>query len=165
MKNALLLALVSLTSLNAFGAPMKANLTRLDLDPNAFGSAPYRGGSIRIDGSEATLTLVPDHRCAPGRVCTQMIREPYQVQLPIISREMGRCRTFIFTAEIDRRPVDGAFQRLVIVDHSGNTCQTIPENEMVEITYETSFYPRTGAGEVRSYSEMTAEAFVSAMHY
>lgn len=166
MKTALVVALVSLASVNAFAAPKSARIVRMNVDPNAFSARHFVDGSITIDlvRREATLHLLPEQmRCPKGRACAQMIFAPIEVRLDIVSKKTGRCEV-TYVAESDRRMVDGLRQRLTIVDNAAMNCARIPEQRVaaVEVIYETAGRTRTGA--IKTYSTFGAKPFVSALY-
>jgi hypothetical protein len=162
MKNALLIALVSLTSVAAFGAPKSARLTHLDLDPHAFGNLSFTSGNVIVDTTarSATLTLYRATDCPAGRACSRVAYPPTVIELPLVSSRKDQCRALVYTAEVDRRRVDGSLQVLTITDHTTSECRTMPLFSPVTITYETDGFDR--AGHVTSYSRFDADPFVSA---
>lgn len=166
MKNALVLALVSLASVNAFAAPKSARIVHMNIDRDAFGGRRFVGGSVSVDlvRREANLHLLPAQiKCPKGRVCPAMIFAPVDISLPLVSKKTGRCEV-TYVAETDRRMVDGLRQRLTIVDNASANCMRIPEQrvEAVEVIYQTAGQTRTGA--IKTYSTFGAEPFVSAMY-
>jgi hypothetical protein len=164
MKNAIVLALVSLASANAFAAPKTARITSMNLDPNVLVGLKFDGGSLTIDnqGRDATLSLYHKQVCPAGRFCTQMIMAPMEVSLEIVSRKTNTCNAVVYTAMSDKRMVDGIRQVLTITDNVKNTCRYVQAIAPVEITYETAGQTRTGS--MKTFSSFTAEAFVSAQN-
>ncbi|MCX6119073.1 MAG: hypothetical protein NT027_16170 [Proteobacteria bacterium] len=69
----------------------------------------------------------------------------------MLSDKSDKCNVRRIVAETDARPVDGALTRLVIVDHSGDTCGGRPEF-MLEVTLETSIVSRSTLGASETHS-------------
>jgi hypothetical protein len=164
MKNAIVIALVSLASVNAFAAPKSARITSMNLDPYAFNHVAYNHGSITVDGHsrDATLSLYRTIRCAPGALCAQMIAAPLTITLEIVSRKTNTCGAVVYSAVSDNRMVDGLRQVLTITDNATNDCKTMRAISPVEVTYETMGMTRKG--NLHTVSTFMAEAFVSAQN-
>jgi len=164
MKNALILALVSLASVNAFAAPVSAPLTKINVDPRAFGTARFGAGSmisVDVAAREATLTLAYVRVCVPGTICSKIIRAPLQMTLPLVSRKTDQCNAVVYTAVSDQRRTTGILSTLVIRDNSTSHCTSTTGEVIAPLEIEYITEGSTASGNANSTSTFTADSLRS----
>jgi hypothetical protein len=141
-----LIAAMATSASSAFATSMipsqKATLVRIQLDPHFQGANLYTTGTIQLDyvKSQVTLTLI-GNTCPRNARC---IAGPftYDVTLPLVKRDFNRqCNIVTYVAQKDSRMVDGAFEKIEIVDNSRVTCaggpiQALPDT-MIRYTIIT----------------------------
>jgi hypothetical protein len=89
------------------------------------------------DGKEAFLNLYFKLNCPPNRACPRYLPMPRLVKLKITQRTTDTCGSRVIRAVIDRRPVDGNYEELVIVDNQDNRCPHFARLAATEVTYRT----------------------------
>jgi hypothetical protein len=117
-------------------------------------------GSIYVteDRTDRTLSLTVERRfyCPPGRFCAMVMPAPITIELPIIAEEHDGCGTRVITAFVDRRPVDGDFEQIVLKDHTSDRCMYLRAVPATEVLYETE---SSGMGPmVKTQSSFAGEA-------
>ena len=136
-----------------------AQLTRWQLDKRLSKTLGLlTGGHLELNQTDKTATLVMDRQsnCPPEALCIALIPAPFTIKLSIVEEYSDDCNSHYVIAEEDRRLVDGALERLTIVDNTKNTCaQVIPLPETA-VTYETEL----GRLPVHTNSYFTANQLV-----
>ena len=147
---------------------VKAELLSFDVDP-LLGLSQVNSGMIGVDldKNELTLSLYSTSYCPPNVYCIMSIPAPYIVTLPIKSIGSTLCGGTVYVAERDMRPVDGALQRLVLVDNSANSVcmNSIDSQSLTEVTYATSYYHHFSVKEITTESHFTGGALQKEVLY
>ena len=119
-------------------------IEKMELDKDVYFYNKYiHEGQIRVNDATSTVTLEliqPRPRCpkeTPFCVLPAVMPMPITIELPIISRQADGCGSEIIEAELDRRPVDGLLERIVVVDNTLNRCMHLIPLPAVEAEYST----------------------------
>lgn len=123
-----------------------ASITKAHVDPN-LNLGPVTGGrySVNLEQNYLSLSLEQAFRCPPDAFCILSMLPNFEVTLPIVEIKHTSCGSVMYIAQRDARPVDGALERLEIVDHSGNRCRMLVPSS--EAHYSTAVVSRSNAGE------------------
>ena len=114
-----------------------------------------KGGSLTADYEKRTLKLRVESApvCPVGMMCPQVLKI-MNVELPIVSEETDSCGFHTVTARLDKRPVDGALQEIVLRDVIHQTCPTIVQ-VIPKATYTTSATNMLTGKTLTAVSELT----------
>lgn len=139
---------------------LSAELETINIHPNHSGGLEVIGGNIQVDmgQSQLRLTLFQHSSCPPGMFCAAYAPAPKVVELPIVKTRINRCGDVIYTALEDKRPADGALEKLVVVDHTQNHCPVALSGlyAATGITYSTTPARFSGDEVQTSVSTFTA---------
>lgn len=102
-------------------------------------------GTVTIDSVENTVTIRATGykfgKCPENAMCILgSAMQKFEVILPIISQEISFCGDVII-AQMDRRPVDGGLDEIVLTDYRHMMCKLGVPGDAV-LTYRTAFYSR-----------------------
>jgi hypothetical protein len=139
------LVLTSLTAASVANAQLpllvgthSADLDRVQLDKKVKYPASQQGKiSVNYDAGEVTLTVYPQGPACDHEMCPMWMIAPLIVQLPITDIRETTCGNIRITAEKNMLPVDGALQRLTVIDRSQDYCFYEVAPEGVEVLYTT----------------------------
>lgn len=169
------LTLLSCFASEASQLPMirSAKLKILQLDTNHFENMMVKTTTISIDEDNRVVRLTVRGRpyittmeCIPSPLTSDICLKPESVQtieLPITKEIQSRCGTRVVTASQDLRPVDGAFQEIVVSESQlGNNdvrclARAFPRYP-TQVTYSSAYYDRMGGKEVKGVSNFRGEA-------
>lgn len=110
--------------------------------------AEVNHGQLTIDQEQNVIRarFTKPRPCPPNAVCATNQVLVATVEVPLAEgqpREL-ECGVKSYTGQVDRRPVDGALQRITILDNSGLSCLSMAPVPPTEIIYETDS-PRSGS--------------------
>ena len=99
-------------------------------------------GHVTVDltAGQISLFLQPAFHCPDGLVCIQVMPEPIIIDLPIVETVVNECNWTVYTAKVDKTPVDGLLEIITVSDYSKNTCPTIMALPETAVNY-ASFNP------------------------
>jgi hypothetical protein len=66
-------------------------------------------------------------------MCPQFIMNLGTISLPLVARNGDSCGSVIYTAKVDRRPVDGALQQITVTDNTRNRCPHVVAQNPTDI--------------------------------
>lgn len=166
MKNFLVLSLVVLSVISTAQArslhpetfTRSASLLTWDFDPSSrLAEVDILEGSIRVNAvtKVVKLTLQYPFPCPIGMICMQVI-ENEVIELPLTEVKRDGCGVVVYTAQKDKRPVDGALTEIIVRDNSRSVCEIIYP-AMTTLEYNVRFYNRMTRDEVVQNSYLTAE--------
>src|SRR5687768_6066290 len=87
-----------------------------------------QGGRIEINYNKKTVKLVVNRgwSCPEGRMCAMVMPGPFEVELPIVNVKVSEvCNIRTVTAAVDKRPVDGILEKIVVEDYSDVSCRFV----------------------------------------
>lgn len=164
MKNLILLVTL-LTSLSALARTPKRFLdadiltSRFDQE-SPLAQMDIRHAHAQIDFVQDQISLVftLPWNCPANALCA-LVMPTRTFTVQYITSEIDECNIISYTAESDKRPVDGSYERITIRDLSRSTCPRImiypPLHTTIE--YEVKFHSRLQGKEVHYKHFFTAE--------
>ena len=113
-------------------------------------------GTVQVNYDQKTVKMhlqpsMPP--CSAGLFCAQVMPQPVEIELPIVSVKKDNCGVLEVTALKDMRPVDGALKKIQLKDATNVTCKFIVAF-IQTASYETRFYSRVEAKEIVARSTM-----------
>lgn len=131
-----------------------ATFTKLELSHQELQDVDF--GKVEINLETNTLQLVffedQDWVCPEGRMCAAVMPMPlvHVIEVPIVHVSTGFCGGTIYYAELDKTPVDGNRQIVIVTDNTSMVCKIKYEAPTV-VEYET-------------FNPWTQDVVVSKMH-
>lgn len=117
-------------------------------------------GDVIVNQKDRELTLF----LVLGPVCTPLLACPSYMQNEVIKLQNMKgakdiCGVETYSAELNKMPVDGIKQELIVVDYSKSTCPTPHYLPYVDtkITYKTTRYNRRESRPIKSNNVFYAE--------
>lgn len=140
---------------------LSARLLRHDFDQNSpLASMQIVQSDIVIDFNKDKIALnfIFPWSCPVNAYCA-LVMPSREFEVEYLEVETDECNISTFSAQIDQRPVDGAYQKITVRDFSRNTCPYIMVYPYIEtsIEFEQKFYDRVNAKEVHYKHHFTAE--------
>lgn len=108
-------------------------------------------GNLFMDGRQGLIELTLQNKmppCPEDRMCIQMMPQPETYTLEGAVSTVDHCGIITTKAEIDNRPVDGMFNRIIIRHNQNNTCPTFAPLKQIEVQFEGAWYNRIEGREV-----------------
>jgi hypothetical protein len=103
------------------------------------GRAEVRLDFDMYDRSKNKITVTafaPVYRCGgnPPQRCMGIPRPPVVVVVPYTSRQVDECGSILYTGKEDKRPVDGIYSEIQVVDNRKNRCPHFVALAATEVT-------------------------------
>jgi len=138
---ALSLIAISLSaSANAIPSPFYSSMiNKMMIDP-ILSTNSFKTGYMQVNTNEHTVTLILDYPqfCGKSGICSQAIRAPLEIKLPITDTFRTQCGGITYHGEMDYRKTDGALQMIEITDNSLGLCPNDTGLSPTEGIYSTS---------------------------
>ncbi|RYZ75553.1 MAG: hypothetical protein EOP04_33180, partial [Proteobacteria bacterium] len=114
-------------------------------------SAEVLEGSLFMDGRQGLLELTLQSKmpaCPEGHACIQVMPQPHVYTLEGAVSTVDHCGIITTKAEIDNRPVDGAYTSITVRHNQNNTCPTLVALKQIEVQFQSTWYDRIQGREV-----------------
>jgi hypothetical protein len=132
-----LLALVTVQAQARIQGPLYKLISAAEQSPSMFKIVK---GELVLGDREIEMQLVRHLDCDSGMMCPQVMPTPIYTKLPIISYKKTSCGDKIIAAK-DLRFVDGAIEKLEIIDYTHATCE-IALPALVQVRHINSYFDR-----------------------
>lgn len=115
------------------------------------------GGKIQVNEVTKKVRLILQSRpyCPPNAMCIAAFI-PHRIELPLIKTKVDGCGIITHIAEIDRMPVDGAKETLIVRDNSKSPCEVM-FLALTQVMYKKKFFNQLQGRIVRQSSSYLGE--------
>lgn len=129
-----------------------ANITMFNIGHDFIQGTNVGEVVIDLQQKQIALNLIVTPTCDAGMLCAMILPEPTVIEVPLVSVTNDGCGDK-YTAEIDKTPVDGLYEKIEVVDYSKSVCLFVRPMD-TWITYE-SLNPWTQTKEVSTFEAQT----------
>lgn len=140
-------------------AAQKAEFTEIDFPLDL--SNPFISGNMTIDyiNSKIKINLMTESIC-PANVFCDISQIMTTFSAPLISRKVGACGEFIYTAHENKMPVDGNDLTIIVTDNHFLKCKMLPLAPVV-VKISKKFYDRLNGKLVKNEGTLLADSLIA----
>ncbi|HAZ13436.1 MAG: hypothetical protein A2X86_14570 [Bdellovibrionales bacterium GWA2_49_15] len=146
------------TSLHPDTFTQSAKLLTWEFDAESFLSTRgVRGGTVSVNAVSKIISIRFDLRnnCPPHAFCIAYIPTK-EVTLPLKKVVTDSCGSVTYTAELNKLPVDGIHEKIVVTDVSQSICEMVYVAPTM-ITYSEGYFNHQDGKFVKTKSYLTAD--------